>query len=286
MGYAGIDLGGSKAALCCVDDAGNRHEQVIAVTADRTADAVIDDLVQTLQRFIRVHGALNRIAIASAPEMDAAGIVTRWPNRPQWTGTPVATRLSMLLACEVIWCDDGTAAASADAAALAVGNLVHFSLGTGVGGGIVMDGMVLPDRELGHLVVFPQGKLCSCGRQGCLQAYASATALARDTQETAVQESEWSRRAAEAIALCSANLVELFRPAAISLSGGLLGRFPMLPDLVAGCMADNCVKSSLPLPRVVASPHGTSASLAGAVAYARMEPSQRAPCRSTMNCTA
>jgi predicted NBD/HSP70 family sugar kinase len=286
MCYVGLDLGGSKAALCCVDDAGTYHEQVIAVTAERTADAVLADIVRTLQRFIRSHGPLQRIAIASAPEMNAAGIITRWPSRPQWTGTPLATTLSQLLACEVVWCDDGTAAASADAAALAVDNLVHFSLGTGVGGGIVVDGEVLPDRELGHLVVYPQGEPCSCGRRGCLQAYASANALARDAPDTAVKEAEWSRRAAAAIALCSANLVELFRPAAISLSGGLLGRFPLFPDLVAGCLADNCIKQSLSLPRVVASPHGTRASLAGAVAYAQMESAHRAPCRSTMDRTA
>lgn len=268
MRFAGLDLGGSKAALCCVDDSGATWERVIPVTPESAAGDVLVEAIAALQEFASTRGALRRIAIASAPSMDRSGTITRWPNRPQWEGTPLATTLSQRLECEVRWCDDGTAATLADAAKLEVRNLLHFSLGTGVGGGIVVDGTVLEDRELGHLIVHPNGHLCSCGRMGCLQAYASASAFLRAAPHTTLQERDWTHQAATSIALCTANLVELFRPDTLSLSGGLLGRFPHLPSLVAEKLADNCVKHSLKMPHVVASPHGTRASLAGALLLA------------------
>ena len=242
-------------------------------------------MLAMLQEFAATCGPLQSLAIASAPALDERGKVIHWPNQPHWVGTPLASTLAQRLGCRVLWCDDGTAATMADAAALKVDNLLHLSLGTGVGGGVLIDGAVLVDRELGHLIVHPGGRPCSCGRRGCLQAYASARALLRDAPRTAQQECEWVRQASGAIALCTANLTELFRPDALSLSGGLLARFPRLPDEVADRLADNCVKWPLKVPRVVASPHGTRAALAGALLLARADKMlQDKTCRSITVC--
>ena len=270
MQYAALDIGGSKIALCCVDVHNVSRESVVRVAADSIPSEVMADVVALLDRWVTESGGLRSLGIASAPNMDARGVVTRWPNRPQWEGTDVAGMLSRRFGCGVSWCDDGTAATAADAECLGVENLLHFSLGTGVGGGIVFEGRVLADRELGHLIVMPEGLSCTCGRRGCLQAYASASSLAReDCAPNSKEEEAWLSRAVTVIAICCANLVEVFRVDVISLSGGLIGRFPSLPTMVAEKLAAGSLKTSLALPRVVVSPYGTGAALRGALQLAK-----------------
>ena len=270
MRYAALDVGGSKIALCFTDADGGKHRDQVPVTETGDPLAVVSAVIQQLEAWVAQHGHIDTLALASAPAIDANGVVSLWPNRPHWKGTPLAAALAQRLGCKVIWCDDGTAAAMGDAEGLGTDNLLQFTLGTGVAGGIVYRGRSLGDRELGHLTVNPDGPACSCGRKGCLQAYASASSLASEGPEpTPEQEQAWLQHAAAAIATCSANLVELFRVETISLSGGMVMRFPRIPDLVQRRLLDGSLKASLPVPRVVASPHGAEAALWGALRLAR-----------------
>jgi predicted NBD/HSP70 family sugar kinase len=182
----------------------------------------------------------------------------------------------------ILWCDDGTAATVADAWALGIPNLIHFSLGTGVGGGIYFDGRVLRDRELGHLLVHPDGLLCSCGRRGCLQAYASGRALEHFRQDGDVEAgtARWLAAASKALAACSSNLIELFGSTHVTLSGGMAPRFPSLPMAVESAMGSTYLKKSHRIPKVLLSPHGGEAPLQGALALSgATEDEQGAVCR-------
>lgn len=282
MRYAALDVGGSKIALCFTDADGGRHRDQVPVTETGDPWAVLSNVIERLETWVARHGRIDTLAMASAPAIDARGVVSLWPNRPHWKGTPLAAALAQRLGCKVVWCDDGTAAAMADAEGLGTDNLLQFTLGTGVAGGIVYGGRSLGDRELGHLTVNPDGPACSCGRKGCLQAYASASSLAREgTEPTPEREQAWLQHAAAAIAVCSANLVELFRVDTISLSGGLVMRFPGIPALVQRHLSNGGLKASLAVPRVVASPHGAEAALWGALRLARSGPAlQHDICRS------
>lgn len=278
----GIDIGGSKIALAARDGSHTLFEHRVRLDTHLAPDEVLAALAVYLERRCAAHGRPATIAIASAPNLDRDGRVERWPNRPAWEGAPVVATLAPFARERIVWCDDGTAATLADTWTLGAPNLVHFSLGTGVGGGICVDGRVLRDRELGHLIVHPHGAPCSCGRQGCLQAYASGRAFERlaERHPAEVAAARWLDGAADALAACSANLVELFHSTCITLSGGLVHRFPALPDAVARALGTTFLKRPLAMPEIRLSPHGGDAPLQGALALAAApDAEQRAACR-------
>lgn len=144
----------------------------------------------------------------------------------------------------------------------------HFSLGTGVGGGICFEGRVLRDRELGHLLVHPDGLPCSCGRRGCLQSYASARALEDLRRKYGIDEgtNRWVAGASRALAACSANLIMLFGVTYVTLSGALAYGFPALPTMIGAALRTTYLENGDRLPDVRLSPHGDNASLQGAPA--------------------
>lgn len=269
MPYIALDIGGSKIALCFTDDAGRRHWARVPVGDEAEPATVLSDVMEQLRQLGARRGKVDQLAIASAPAIDERGMVSRWPNRPRWNGTPLAAVLAECFGCTVDWCDDGTAAAVADAAKLDVRNLLHLSLGTGVAGGLVYQGRLFGDRDLGHLTVVAGGLPCSCGRRGCLQAYASARSFTSEMPSPSPDQAQaWLDRAVSALVTCCANLVEIFRVEVISFGGGMLGRFPELPTLVERRLSAGSLKPSLCMPKVVTSPYGDAAALYGALLLA------------------
>lgn len=262
----GVDIGGSKIALSGRIARRTVFAAQFRIDVETEPRAVLDEMLEYLRARIDQHGAIDSVGIASAPNLDANGVVTRWPNHPRWERTPVAAAFASLATHKILWCDDGTAATIADADALSTPNLIHLSFGTGVGGGIFFENRVLADRELGHLMVYPDGLACSCGRAGCLQAYVSARSLQHhlDGSTGGDAEVEWYEQAVTATAICVSNLVELFRSPWVTFSGGLSSRFPGLASDVDRRLQDRYLKSPLTPPRVMLSPHGSNASLQGA----------------------
>ncbi|CAJ59583.1 MULTISPECIES: ROK family protein [Frankia] len=127
-------------------------------------------------------GPVTAVGVAMPATLDAAGRVTTWPGRPSWTGLALAEALRDLVPGATVACaDDGDLAALAEAHAVGCPDLVYLGLGTGVGGGIVLDGRPCPrpghgSAEIGHLVISAGGPRCTCGRRGCVQATASGPA--------------------------------------------------------------------------------------------------------------
>ena len=115
MPYIALDIGGSKIALCFTDDAGRRHWARVPVGDEADPATVLSDVMEQLRQLGARRGKVDQLAIASAPAIDERGMVSRWPNRPRWNGTPLAAVLAECFGCTVAWCDDGTAAAVADA---------------------------------------------------------------------------------------------------------------------------------------------------------------------------
>lgn len=264
----GIDIGGSKIAL-----AGRRNGQIvysnrISINHQSIPTKVLQTICEYLDVQCESNGPIDVIAIATAPNLDQEGVVTSWHNFPFWKGAKIVSSLVPFAKNKILWCDDGTAATLADVWALGVENLIHFVLGTGVGGGIFYDGYILRDCELGHLLVYPAGVSCSCGRKGCLQAYASAQSFEsfKKFDPGTSKDADWEESAAEAIAICSANLIEIFHSTHITLSGGVALRFPLLPDKIEKKLLNNFLKKTLPMPVIRFSPYGADAPLQGALA--------------------
>ncbi len=278
----GIDIGGSKIALAGCDGERTLFATRIALDDGRIPGEILAAVTSFLQNECGRHGLPDSLVIASAPNLDSDGRVGRWRNRPEWEGVQVVRSLAPFARRHILWCDDGTAATVADAWALGISNLIHFSLGTGVGGGICFEGRVLRDRELGHLLVHPDGLSCSCGRRGCLQAYASGRALEYFRQDGDIEAgtARWFAAASKALAACSSNLIELFGSTHITLSGGMAARFPSLAAAVEYALDSTYLKKPHVLPKVLLSPHGGDAPLQGALALSgATEGEQSAVCR-------
>lgn len=193
----GIDLGGTniKGGILSPDNKLLVNDS-IATEADGGPDHVIarmGGLVESLMK----HGGLTKTGIgavgvgAPGPMSHAAGLIHHAPNLPGFVNIPLRDRLAQLCGLTVVLENDANAAAFGEFAAgagAAVQDMVMFTLGTGLGGGIIISGKLIRGHfdnagEVGHGIVVPGGRPCPCGQLGCLERYASANAVAERLKE-------------------------------------------------------------------------------------------------------
>lgn len=186
----GVDIGGTKIAAGPVDRAGTPlADPLIEATRTEDTSAFLAGLEATLRRALREFSDFSPMAVglACAGTVDAGrGVVFTSPNLPL-SETPVAGRMEDSLGFRVVLENDANAAVLAEAvvgAAAGFRHVVMLTLGTGVGGGLLLDGRVYHGArggagELGHVVVEKDGLPCRCGGRGCLEMYASGPALIR-----------------------------------------------------------------------------------------------------------
>jgi glucokinase len=189
----GIDLGGTKIQAVIVDDKHNnvgesRHPTpqtggppaVAAAIANATKEAAAQAGVET--------SAMRGLGVGSPGEIDAAkGTVTQARNLPDWLGSfPLGPELEKELGCPVRLGNDVQVATDAEyqlGAGKPYDSVLGVFWGTGVGGGIVLDGKPWHGRgaagEIGHVVVRIGGRRCGCGRRGCMEAYAGRASMER-----------------------------------------------------------------------------------------------------------
>src|SRR5262249_46348818 len=138
------------------------------------------------------------IGVATPGTMDIpAGIILDPPNLKPWQNVPVRSYIENVFGLPTGFQNDANAAAYGEywaGAGRGTTSMVLFTLGTGVGGGIILDDRILVgehshDAELGHTIIeMTNPRLCGCGRRGCLEAYASATAVVKRTQEALARD--------------------------------------------------------------------------------------------------
>lgn len=197
MYYIGVDLGGTNIAVGIVDEQFKIVKKgSVPTNADREPTLIIKDMAELCTNLISEMG-LTTADIASAgiatpgTANSSTGIVEYANNLP-FRNFPLAKTLSEFTGIEKVYIEnDANAAAKAEAmAGVAKGAKysVMITLGTGLGGGIVLDGQVysgfnFAGAELGHVVIEHEGRQCSCGRKGCWEAYSSATGLVNITKD-------------------------------------------------------------------------------------------------------
>jgi glucokinase len=189
--YGGIDLGGTKIQAVVVDEA---HEvlgssRLPTPTTGGPADvalAMIASVREALDQAGVGPGELTAVGVGSPGAVDEdAGTVTSARNLPDWEGTyPLGEKLEAALGAPVALSNDVNVATQAEfelGAAKPYKSLLGVFWGTGVGGGIVLDGRLWEGRgaagEIGHVVVKSDGRKCPCGRIGCMEAYAGRGAM-------------------------------------------------------------------------------------------------------------
>lgn len=198
--YLGIDLGGTNIKSGVVDSLGRPFQGVsIETEAERGPDVGIRSLAEAGRRAVRAAGLdwdkIDAVGLGSPGTMDIrAGMLLNPPNLPGWVNLPIRDRLAEQLKKPTVLQNDANAAAYGEywsGAGRGAKSLVLFTLGTGIGCGIVEDGRIVEGRhshggECGHIIIqMDGGRICSCGRVGHLEAYASATALVKRAIEAA-----------------------------------------------------------------------------------------------------
>lgn len=253
------DLGGTHMRLAVVDEGGSLVSQVVK---ERVPHAVSPDgligLIRTMADTFSGE-AIDAVAItAPAPAAkDFDGVLTKLPNLPSVTGMNLKVALSKAFHLPITIENDATAAAIGEAwvgATRGVHDSICVTLGTGIGGGIILGGE--PHRgpdgsagELGHFSVEPDGPPCNCGSHGCVEQFASATAIVRMAAEKGLLREtsediykEWEQGDERAVAVFTsmgrylgivlAGLINTLNPDAIVICGGASGAWDaFIPSL-------------------------------------------------------
>jgi glucokinase len=189
----GVDMGGTKILAGVVNDEG----EIIGMAKRATkpadgAEKVIDRMVKTIQEAVAEAklGMDDIVGVASGtpgPLDPDSGVVISAPNLG-WENVPLAKLLNHALNVPVFIENDvniGTLGEAALGAGKGIDDLVGIFVGTGIGGGIVLDGKLWQGwrktaGEVGHMILLPEGPVCGCGRRGCAESLASRTAIERD----------------------------------------------------------------------------------------------------------
>lgn len=187
----GLDIGGTKIAGAVVDATGTilaEHTEPTPVESDAaTVEAVLLGMIERL----RAGREVDAIGIGAAGSVAWPGGTILWAPNNAYRDWPVRDRLEKATELPVVVDNDANVAALAEARlGETYPNMLLITVGTGIGGGLVLDGQIYRGptgmgAELGHIVVNPDGPRCGCGNRGCLEAYASGTALTRMGREAA-----------------------------------------------------------------------------------------------------
>ncbi|MCX7626527.1 MAG: ROK family glucokinase [Candidatus Sumerlaeaceae bacterium] len=199
----GIDLGGTDIKFGLVDKSGRLiHKTKYPTHAHLGFEGVMQRVAEFAREVIASHDVAGIGMGVPGPMSSALGIVYEAPNLPGWENVPVRDHLQTLIGLPVVLHNDANAAAYGEfwaGAGRGCSNMVLFSLGTGVGGGLILNGELYsgPDDtagELGHIPIDYNGPPCNCGSRGCVEAYASATAIRRIVREALAKGVETSIR--------------------------------------------------------------------------------------------
>jgi len=211
--FGGIDLGATKTLSLVVDAAGSLLAEDIRPTlASEGPDAVIARMADSLRESLNKAGLPQRrlaaVGISTPGPVDhARGVVTHPPNLPGWRDVPLVSRLQQELGLPCFLENDANAAAVAEhrfGAGRGARHMLFITVGSGIGGGIIIDGALYRGvsggaGEVGHMILNEDGPPCGCGRRGCLESYSSGIAIATEGMDLAARQpdSPLARIAAE-----------------------------------------------------------------------------------------
>jgi glucokinase len=204
MHAIGIDIGGTKIAGALVDAHGQivLEERVPSPAGD--PEAMVDAVVGLIERLSANHEVIGA-GVAAAGFIDADQSTIIYAPNISWRNEPFKAKLEAKLDIPVIIENDANAAGWAEyryGAGRGYKHMIMLTIGTGVGGAVIADSHMLRGGfgiagELGHLRVVPDGLACGCGQHGCLESYASGSALLRAAKELAASGDPAGKRLRE-----------------------------------------------------------------------------------------
>ena len=309
-----VDLGGTKILTALVSNKGGiiARERCLTLADEGTAP-VIERLLSAIDSILRLRelgpSDLDSISIAAAGAVDLGkGLVTLSPNLPGWHDVLLAEVVREKYRVKVFLVNDASAAALGEhrfGSGKGVNNLVFLTIGTGIGGGIIINGELYQGAsgsagEIGHMTIDMNGSLDVCGNIGCLETLASGTAMAREAKHR-INQGEKSTltdsiagkidnitgeeigaaardgdslaldiitRAGTYLGVGMVNLVNIFNPEMIIVGGGVAKLGDLLLEPARRVVRERAFPESAQAVRIVTARLGEEAGIYGATAYA------------------
>lgn len=196
----GIDIGGTKVLGGVVDDAGNVAATTLRASPARDVAAIGRLIAEIVDELSQAHDVVA-VGVAAAGWINAKRSTVLFAPNLAWRDEPLRDNLAAEIDLPIVVENDANAAAWAEfrhGAARQAGSAMLLTVGTGIGGGMVLEGHLVRGAhgvaaEIGHTLAVPDGRTCGCGRAGCLEQYASGTALVRFARETARADPQQAR---------------------------------------------------------------------------------------------
>ena len=311
---AAVDLGGTKIAVGIISP----EYRVIArghhpTLANEGAEAVINRVISAVKQVSESQGisltGLAGISIAAAGAIDSRkGLITISPNLPGWQNIPLGKIVSERLGVNTWLINDANSAALAEyqlGAGQGISNLIYISVGTGIGGAIIINGNLYTGAcgsagEIGHMTIENNGPKCGCGNIGCLEMLASGAAMAREALRRIAngekssltniaarnpahitgKEIEAAARAGDVLAgdvihdaaiylgVGMVNMINIFNPEMIIVGGGVARMGELLLVPARQVVKERAIPLSAGAVRIVPSKLGNDAGLLGAACFA------------------
>lgn len=308
----GIDMGGMSIKFGLVNEKYQIVDKIVIPTRlDIPAEKMVDYMTGAVLELLEKNGLNIRdcagIGIGSPGTVDDRRGTILYSNNFRWENVAIVSQMQKRLPVPIRIANDADAAALGEVCAgscKGVKSAVMLTLGTGVGGGVILDGKIFHGPlnggvELGHMVIKAGGEQCTCGRRGCLEAYASATALLRMAKqaagenpssimnrmcgnrlenmdgvipfEAAAKGDETAKKVIEEyednLATGIVNVINIFRPEVIILGGGVAAQKENLTIPLEEKVRDFCFGGSHgEIARIVTSDLGNDAGIIGAAA--------------------
>jgi glucokinase len=312
-----IDLGGTKIIAAIVSDKGQIMAREYYLTlAEEGPQPVIDRILSAIDHLLDSKNLdlseLHSISLAAAGAIDLDnGLITLSPNLPGWYNIPLRDIVKDKYKVNTFLINDASAAALGEhhfGVGKGVNNLILLTLGTGIGGGIIINGELYSGPcgsagEIGHTTIDVNGPRCSCGNVGCLEILVSGTAVAQEAIRRISQGERSSlaeivdgklesitaeavgvaakngdslaleviSRAATYLGVGIVNLVNIFNPEMIIIGGGMAQMGDLLLDTARQVVTERAFPLSAQAVRIVTAQLGDNAGVLGAAIFARQQ---------------
>ena len=192
--FIGIDLGGTNIKIGILDSKNSLIKKTaIPTKPEMGPDFVIEQIITTCKSLIAGEdGSLVGVGIGTPGPADyQAGVIIKAANMQNFVNTPIRDMIADGLGVPAMLENDANVACWGEftlGAGKDIDDMVLFTLGTGIGGAIISKGQLIIGSgcnaaELGHMIIYPDGRQCGCGQKGCVEAYASANSIAARAAE-------------------------------------------------------------------------------------------------------
>jgi glucokinase len=309
--YLGIDIGGTNIKLALVSSTGRVVQRgIIETDGDQGPRGAMRRIHTAVRSFAGAGVNLTAAGMGCAGLVDVdKGVLLTSPNLPKWKNTPLARIAARELGVQTYVDNDVNVAAYGEymcGSGRGHRNLICITLGTGVGGGIIIDGKLLRGTanfagEIGHMSINLEGPRCKCGNRGCLEAYIGKNALVRSTRAKlkskrgsvlgklshrqlraltpkmiyhAAQRGDRVAKevlndAATYLGSAVASLVNIFNPDVIAFGGGVSGAFDFMKPRLEKVVTSRAFEAPASMVKLCRSQLGNDASTVGAALLAR-----------------